>query len=143
MEPGLNLDISDLGRMSSFAETLLDFAEGKKIFLFYAPMGAGKTTFIKELCIQLGSVDNFSSPTYSIINEYHYPGGKIYHFDLYRLKNAEEVLDLGIEEYLHADNYCFIEWPGLAEIFIEGQYLKIEMEMNKNTRYLRATRMNK
>lgn len=139
MKPGLELDISDLNAISSVAGALLDFAAGKKIFLFYAPMGAGKTTLIKEICIQLGSGDQFSSPTYSIINEYEYPEGKIYHFDLYRLKDQDELLDLGIEEHLAFNNYCFFEWPALVEEIIGNNYLKIEIEVKQNNRYLRAS----
>ena len=139
MKAGLELNISDLNDISSFAKAILDFAGDTKIFLFDAPMGAGKTTLIKEICIQLGSGDHFSSPTYSIINEYDYPDGKIYHFDLYRLKSQEELLDLGIEEHLGFGNYCLFEWPELAEGLIDGNYLKIEIKVNENNRYLRAT----
>jgi len=139
MKAGLELDISNLNDISSFAKAILDFAGDTKIFLFDAPMGAGKTTLIKEICIQLGSGDHFSSPTYSIINEYDYPDGKIYHFDLYRLKSQEELLDLGIEEHLSFGNYCLFEWPELVESLIGGNYLKIEIKVNENNRYLRAT----
>jgi tRNA threonylcarbamoyladenosine biosynthesis protein TsaE len=109
----------------------------QKIILFDAPMGAGKTTLIKELCVALGSPDSFSSPTYSIVNEYHYPGGKIYHFDLYRLKNIDELYDLGIEEYLDSGHYCLFEWPQLVEDMININYKKIEIEVNGNIRYIR------
>lgn len=133
------LDISDLSAISAHAKALLDFAGGKRTFLFYAPMGAGKTTFIKELCARLGSEDHFSSPTYSIINEYGYPGGKIYHFDLYRLKNQEELFDLGIEDYLASGHYCFFEWPELVEDLVGSDYLKIEIRVKENYRYLHAS----
>ena len=139
MKPTLELDISDVNVISSYAKAILDFAQDRKIFLFDAPMGAGKTTLIKELCIQLGSGDHFSSPTYSIINEYDYPGGKIYHFDLYRLNSQEELLDLGIEEHLSLGNYCFFEWPELVEDLIGTNYLKIVIEVNGNNRYLRGS----
>jgi len=139
VKPELKLDISDLNNISSFAKAILDFAGSAKIFLFEAPMGAGKTTLIKEICIQLGSGDHFSSPTYSIINEYDYPDGRIYHFDLYRLKSEEELLDLGIEEHLAFGNYCFFEWPQLVERLLDPGYLKIEIEVTENNRYLRAS----
>ena len=137
--PELELNISDLKEASSVAKSLLDFAGDTKLFLFYAPMGAGKTTLIKELCKQLGSKNHFSSPTYSIINEYEYSNGKIYHFDLYRLKSEEELLDLGIEEHLESNNYCFFEWPELVEALVPSSYLKIEITVTGNNRYLRAT----
>ncbi|NNE15667.1 MAG: tRNA (adenosine(37)-N6)-threonylcarbamoyltransferase complex ATPase subunit type 1 TsaE [Flavobacteriaceae bacterium] len=76
-------------------------------------MGAGKTTFIKALVKQLGGIEQANSPTFGIVNEYHYPNGALlgYHFDFYRLNNPEEALDLGLEEYLAEDLWVFIEWP--------------------------------
>ena len=83
-----------------------------KVVLFNGLMGAGKTTFIKSLCKQLGVEDVTSSPTFSLVNEYEMPDGKrIYHFDLYRINSEIEALDMGIEEYLYSGNWCFIEWP--------------------------------
>ena len=139
MKPSLELIINNTDELQTVSDTLLNFIDETRIVLFYAPMGAGKTTLIKELCKKLGSRDNFSSPTYSIINEYFGPQQKIYHFDLYRLKTAEELFDLGIEEYLNSGNYCFFEWPELVEEFIDNKYIRIEIEVRKNIRYLRAT----
>lgn len=83
----------------------------KKIILFNGEMGAGKTTLIKALCNKLGVVDSISSPTFSLVNEYQNIDNQlIYHFDLYRIKNQQEALDFGIEEYLYSGNWCFIEW---------------------------------
>ena len=83
-----------------------------KILLFYGDMGAGKTTLIKALCRALKSDDTVSSPTFSLVNEYQTTGGdSIFHFDFYRISNEEEALDIGIEDYLYHDNWCFIEWP--------------------------------
>lgn len=131
-------DISDLGNLSKAAKEVLSLAPETKIFLFYAPMGAGKTTLIKEFCKQLGSTDHFSSPTYAIINEYACPQGKIFHVDLYRLKNEEELMDLGMEDYIDGNNYCFIEWPELVESMMDVSFIKIEINVNENIRYLRA-----
>lgn len=97
-------------------------------------MGAGKTTLIKELCKQLGSEDNFSSPTYSIVNEYTSPHGKLYHMDCYRLKSAEEALNIGIEDYLNGENYCFVEWPELIEQFLPADVIKISIRTTENIR---------
>ena len=99
-------------------------------------MGTGKTTLIKEICRQLGSTDNFSSPTYSIVNEYLIGGSnqKIYHIDLYRLKNIEEALAIGIEEYISGDSYCFIEWPGLIEQLLPPNTVKVDIKFENNMR---------
>lgn len=138
-EETLDLQITDISELPKAVKSLLDFAGERKIFLFYAPMGTGKTTLIKEMCKLLGSEDHFSSPTYSIINEYKREGTSLYHFDLYRLKNAEELLDLGAEDYLDGQRYCFLEWPELAEAFLADNYVKIEISVTENIRYIRAT----
>jgi tRNA threonylcarbamoyladenosine biosynthesis protein TsaE len=90
------------------------------IFLLKGNLGAGKTTFTQFLLKSLGSTDEVNSPTYSIVNEYNTPKGKIYHFDLYRLKNIEEVYDIGIEEYLDNAFLCIIEWPEVYEDELYG-----------------------
>lgn len=90
------------------------------IFLLKGNLGAGKTTFTQFLLKNLGSSDEVSSPTYSIVNEYNTPKGKVYHFDLYRLKNIEEVYDIGIEEYLDNAFLCIIEWPEVYEEELYG-----------------------
>src|SRR5690606_29581738 len=83
----------------------------EKVILFEAEMGTGKTTLIKELCKVLQVEDNISSPTFSLVNEYHTKDGQtIYHFDFYRLKTEEEALDFGVEDYLYSGNFCFLEW---------------------------------
>ena len=73
-------------------------------------MGVGKTTFIKEVCKQLGVTDVVNSPTFAVINEYASNVGPIYHFDFYRIKNIEEAYDFGYEDYFYSGNFCFIEW---------------------------------
>lgn len=134
----LKIDISDISLHKEAAKQLIEFAKGQHFFLFDAPMGAGKTTFIKSLCRYLGVIDTMSSPTYSIVNEYHTDSKlKIFHFDMYRLKSAEELFELGFEEYLASDNYVFIEWPGFAEPFLDS-YLRIIINLENNNRYLYA-----
>lgn len=86
------------------------------ILLLNGNLGAGKTTFTQFLLQNLGSKDEISSPTYSIVNEYNTPKGKVYHFDLYRLKSIEEVYDIGMDEYLDNSFLCIIEWP---EVYLE------------------------
>jgi tRNA threonylcarbamoyladenosine biosynthesis protein TsaE len=139
MKPALEIKIGSVAELPQAAKALLEAAGNTTIFLFHAEMGAGKTTLIKALCKSLGSTDNFSSPTYSIVNEYSYPGGKIFHFDLYRLKNSEELFDLGIEEYLRSGQYCFFEWPELVREILGDNYLEVNIIVNENIRYLRAT----
>lgn len=90
------------------------------ILLLKGNLGAGKTTFTQFLLKNLGSEDEVNSPTYSIVNEYKSPKGKIYHFDLYRLKNIDEVYDIGIEEYLDNSFLCIIEWPEVYEDELYG-----------------------
>ncbi len=139
MTSTLNITVPDQIELPGLAEPILRLFDNPKIILLYAPMGAGKTTLIKEFCRSLGSTDDFSSPTFSIVNEYQYPNGKIFHFDLYRLKNEEELMDLGIEEYLGSGHYCIFEWPEMVENMIYVSYKRIDIEVDKNIRYLRIT----
>ena len=104
-----------LNELDSISKELLA-ATDKKIFAFFATMGAGKTTLIKQLIKELGVEDNVSSPTFSLVNEYQDSNGEpIFHFDFYRIEEEEEALDIGIEEYFDTDAYCFIEWPEMIE----------------------------
>lgn len=90
------------------------------ILLLKGNLGAGKTTFTQFLIRKLGSTDEATSPTYTIVNQYNSPAGEIFHFDLYRLKNTGEVLDIGIDEYLDRAALCIIEWPDVYEAELEG-----------------------
>lgn len=116
--------------LSAVAKTLLDKAKEKTVWCFYGEMGAGKTTLIKEICIQLGVLDAMSSPTFSIVNEYlDDMGESIYHFDFYRLKEESEALDIGIEDYFYSESYCFIEWPEKIPSLIPEGHLKININL--------------
>lgn len=90
------------------------------ILLLKGNLGAGKTTFTQFLLKNLGSEDEVSSPTYAIVNEYHSPKGKIFHFDLYRMKSVAEVFDIGMDEYLDDAFLCIIEWPEIYKDELEG-----------------------
>jgi len=103
-----------------------------KTFLFYGEMGSGKTTLIKEIAKKLGVEGTISSPTFSIINEHLLEGDKLYHYDLYRLENMEEALDIGIEEYLFSGSWNFVEWPEKFETLLPGESTKIRLTKNKN-----------
>ncbi|MES2515759.1 MAG: tRNA (adenosine(37)-N6)-threonylcarbamoyltransferase complex ATPase subunit type 1 TsaE [Bacteroidota bacterium] len=138
MVTNIEIDISELSFHKEAAKQLIHFARENRVFLFDAPMGAGKTTFIKSLCGELEVTDTMSSPTYSIVNEYHTNSKlKLFHFDLYRLKSSEELFELGFEDYLTSDDYLFIEWPELAMPFLD-KYVRINIQLENNNRYLRA-----
>lgn len=132
-------DITSLENLPLVAGEFLKTFPYQRVFLFDAPMGTGKTTFIKQLCVQLGCKGNLNSPTYSIVNEYHSPAHKVFHFDLYRLKNMEELFDIGFEEYINGNAYCFIEWPQMALPLLEGEpYVIVNLTLSQNKRLLVA-----
>lgn len=110
-----------------------------KTLLFYGPMGVGKTTLIKELTYQLGSMDNVSSPTFSLVNEYASKAGPIYHFDFYRIRDEEEALDIGIEDYFDSGNWLFVEWPDKIPNFLPSDYQKILIERKDGINHLHLT----
>ena len=100
-----------LKKLSSIAAEIISSVKNKTL-LFYGEMGVGKTTLIKEICRQLGILDNISSPTFSLVNEYQTSEEeKVFHFDFYRIEQEEEAFDIGIEEYFDSDAWCLVEWP--------------------------------
>ena len=98
------------------------------VIAFYGKMGAGKTTFIKALCEELGVEDVITSPTFAIVNEYTVDSQSIYHFDFYRIKKIEEVYDMGYEDYFYSGNLCLIEWPELIEELLPENALRVTIE---------------
>ena len=133
--------INNIAELPDAAKQLLKFSSGEKIFLFEGDMGAGKTTLIKALCAELAVKDMTSSPTYSIVNEYIYPNGKVFHFDFYRIKSEIEAYDLGFEEYLYSKQYCFIEWPEKIKGLWPENY--IQVVINQNIDKVRTITANK
>jgi tRNA threonylcarbamoyladenosine biosynthesis protein TsaE len=115
------------------ANQLLKEAGECKVWLFKGEMGAGKTTLIKALCQHLGVVDGMSSPTFSIVNEYATDGGKIFHFDLFRIKNEVEAFDIGTEEYFYSGNYCFVEWPEKIPGLIPESHADVSIDLESHT----------
>jgi len=126
----LNADYS-LKELHSVAKQLIKSLKSKTILL-YGDMGVGKTTLIKELVKALGSTDEVSSPTYSIVNEYELINDKIYHFDLYRIKSIEEAYNFGIEDYLDSNHWIIIEWPELIEDLIIDNFDSVILTLNEN-----------
>tara|TARA_B100001564_G_scaffold335222_1_gene324412 strand:- start:2547 stop:2975 length:429 start_codon:yes stop_codon:yes gene_type:complete len=120
-------NINDLDEISS---KILTFNNQYKKFAFFGEMGVGKTTLIKFLLKNLGVNDNVTSPTFSIVNEYLSENlGSIFHFDFYRIKNEKEAYDIGIDEYLSSDNYCFIEWPNNINSFIDDNFINVYIDI--------------
>lgn len=117
--------------MDALAPEIIKAIGESRVVAMDAPMGAGKTTLVKAICKVLGSTSVVNSPTFAIINDYELPSGKaLYHFDLYRLKNIEEAFNMGFDEYFYSGNYCFVEWPAIAEDILpeDSKILTIEVQ---------------
>ncbi len=125
--------VSSISDLTHVIEEILNQYSDIKVWLFRGDLGAGKTTFIKELGAFLGVVDSMSSPTFSIVNEYITDTDQsINHFDFYRIKDPEELMEIGIEEYLNSGNYCFIEWPDMAGELLHEILPQKNLEININ-----------
>ncbi len=121
-----------LEQLSEVAKHVINSAP-EKTLLFYGEMGVGKTTLINELVKQLGSEDVVSSPTFSLVNEYHSQQDEIiYHFDFYRLNDEEEALDIGIEDYFYSDHWCLIEWPEKVKNLLPLNAVAIHLTENED-----------
>ena len=123
--------LPDVGALPEVAQQFIqEVLPWGDVFAFYAPMGTGKTTFIKALCEELGVTDVINSPTFSIINEYRAePSGElIYHFDCYRLEQLSDALSLGAEDYLQSGALCFIEWPEVIQDILPVDTVRVTLE---------------
>jgi tRNA threonylcarbamoyladenosine biosynthesis protein TsaE len=139
----LSIKMSSLEDLPAAASVLLEEAAAASVILFEGPMGAGKTTLIKELCRQLGVEENVSSPTFALVNEYEGRERKlIYHFDFYRINDEREALDIGAPEYFESGNLCLIEWPSLIPNLLPEHYLLVELEVGEDDME-RTVRINK
>ncbi|MFA7583803.1 MAG: tRNA (adenosine(37)-N6)-threonylcarbamoyltransferase complex ATPase subunit type 1 TsaE [Proteiniphilum sp.] len=126
----MQIEITDLKNIRKAAGTFLTEMGNNKVFAFYGSMGAGKTTFIKALCEEMGVTETVSSPTFAIINEYRdKTGTPLFHFDFYRINKLEEAFDFGYEDYFYSGNLCFIEWPELVESILPENAVKITIRV--------------
>lgn len=122
----MEIVLKNIDEIDVAAQKFIDAMGDNTIFAFYGKMGAGKTTFIKAVCEALGVKDVINSPTFAIVNEYLAGNGEpIYHFDFYRIKKEQEVLDIGYEEYVYSDCLCFMEWPELIEDLLPEDAVKV------------------
>lgn len=133
----MEIIVQQLQELREVAQQLLTFAAERRKFAFYGEIGAGKTTFIQAICQQLGVREAVVSPTFALVNEYSYADAAgneriAYHLDLYRLKNMQEALDIGIEDLLYDEHYCFIEWPELVEALLPEDVVRVRIETLKD-----------
>ena len=139
----MEIEIKSTEQLADAARTFISNIGELHIFAFYGKMGAGKTTFIKAICTELGVEDVITSPTFAIVNEYEIapkassslsnnlpavPTQSVYHFDFYRIKRLEEVYDMGYEEYFYSGALCFIEWPELIEQLLPEDTVRVRIE---------------
>ena len=139
----MEIEIKSTEQLADAARTFISNIGERRIFAFYGKMGAGKTTFIKAICTELGVEDVITSPTFAIVNEYEIaskassslsnhlpavPTQSVYHFDFYRIKRLEEVYDMGYEEYFYSGALCFIEWPELIEQLLPEDTVRVRIE---------------
>lgn len=126
----MELIIKNIEQLGEGARQFLAAAGDSRHFAFHAPMGAGKTTFIAELCRDLGCIDEASSPTFSIVNEYaREDGPSVFHFDFYRIESEEELIDMGLNDYFDSGSICLMEWPENAEGYLPDDIVDVEIEV--------------
>jgi tRNA threonylcarbamoyladenosine biosynthesis protein TsaE len=126
----MDLGLYTLKTLKTAANKLLSLSDGDTVWCFEGEMGAGKTTFIKEVAKVLGVTELVSSPTFSLVNEYRGIGNQpIYHFDLYRLNNLDEARDIGLVDYYYSGKFCLVEWPQQAAELLPDSYLKIGIDI--------------
>ena len=122
----MEIRIENLDNIRAAAHEFIQNMGDAHVFAFYGKMGAGKTTFVKAICEELGVEDVITSPTFAIINEYE-GDETIYHFDFYRIKKLEEVYDMGYEDYFYSGALCFIEWPELIEEILPDDAVRVSI----------------
>ena len=135
----MEIEIKSLDQIREAAQQFISHIGDHRVFAFYGSMGAGKTTFIKAICEDLGVGDVVTSPTFAIVNEYQTAnGGTIYHFDFYRIKRLEEAYDMGFEDYIYSGHLCLIEWPELIEDLLPDNTVRVHITVDEDgTRTIR------
>lgn len=130
----MKISIKSLDSIHEAAREFIKNMGTGHVFAFYGNMGAGKTTFIKAVCEELGVDDVITSPTFAIVNDYtsSKDDSHIFHFDFYRIKKLEEVYDMGYEDYFYSGSLCFIEWPELIEDILPGDAVKVTVTQNED-----------
>jgi tRNA threonylcarbamoyladenosine biosynthesis protein TsaE len=130
----ITLEIISLSEINKTAIEFLKKNTDRKKFAIYGEMGVGKTTLIKYICKNIGVNENeVNSPTFTIINEYLSVNKEIiYHIDFYRINKLQEIINIGIEDYFYSENYCFIEWPEIAEDILPENFAKVKIVENQN-----------
>jgi tRNA threonylcarbamoyladenosine biosynthesis protein TsaE len=124
----ITIKIQDIEHIREAAREFIEHIGDHRVFAFYGKMGAGKTTFVKAICEELGVDDVITSPTFAIVNEYtSAKGDSIFHFDFYRIKKLEEVYDMGYEDYFYSGALCFIEWPELIEEILPDDAVRVSI----------------
>ena len=130
----MEIKINSIETIRESAREFIENMGEHKVFAFYGKMGAGKTTFVKAICEELGVEDVITSPTFAIINEYTLTShlspltsSSIFHFDFYRIKKLEEVYDMGYEDYFYSGALCFIEWPELIEEILPDDAVRVSI----------------
>ncbi len=127
------ITINGLDSIRDAAKAFIEAMDDRTVFAFYGDMGAGKTTFIKAICEELGVEDVINSPTFAIVNEYRSASDElIYHFDFYRINKIEEAYDFGYEDYLYSGALCFIEWPEKIEELLPSDIVNVTIKENED-----------
>ena len=133
------IKLNSLDEIKEVARTFLAEIDGNKLIAFYGHMGAGKTTFVKALCEELGVEDVVNSPTFAIVNEYtDRKGESVFHFDFYRIKSLDEAFGIGFDNYMDSGCFCLMEWPEKVEEILPEETLRVEIsEVEDGTRLIK------
>ena len=126
--------IGSIDELGTVVDYLAQLTSSLKFFTLDGELGTGKTTLVQMICEKMGVKDNVSSPTFSIVNEYRLNDKSIYHFDLYRIKDQEELLNIGVEEYFMSNDFCFVEWPAIGVPFFPDKYVSIQIKRTGENR---------